>query len=184
MPESVAGQHGHDRLWDVAVALLLGFALSEQEAWPLLLEFSDRCRPPWSENELRHKVEDALTKSRLPLGYLLTEESEEPGQGLAALYQEAIRTPLTLPWGVGRGWKLRRRLRELARLCQLLQERAGAHPFAIGCDRAGELFGVRKQVTARWLKILVRDGVLTMARNYSRQYRRTRRYRYVLGNAG
>ena len=48
------------------------FALTEEEAWPVLLEYNRRCRPPWSK-ELRHKLKDTAKEGRQPLprGYLL-----------------------------------------------------------------------------------------------------------------
>jgi hypothetical protein len=71
MPASVSGNHGHDAAWEVAVVLVRGFALTAEEALPLLREFSAHCSPPWSEKELLHKLADAEHKSRLPRGYLL-----------------------------------------------------------------------------------------------------------------
>jgi hypothetical protein len=59
MPESVSGQHGHDRCFAVACRLLIDFDLPEAEAWPILREFNSRCVPPWSEKELAHKLADA-----------------------------------------------------------------------------------------------------------------------------
>jgi hypothetical protein len=59
MPESVSGQHGHDRCFAVACRLLIDFDLPESEAWPILREFNSRCVPPWSEKELAHKLADA-----------------------------------------------------------------------------------------------------------------------------
>jgi putative DNA primase/helicase len=88
MPESISGQRGHDAAWAVAQVLLRGFTLTEQEAWPLLLEFNRRCRPEWSEQELRHKVESVQARSKLPAGYILT----RPPEG--AVSRGAPRAPL------------------------------------------------------------------------------------------
>jgi hypothetical protein len=59
MPESVSGQHGHDRCFAVACRLVIDFNLPESEAWPILREFNSRCVPPWTEKELAHKLADA-----------------------------------------------------------------------------------------------------------------------------
>lgn len=59
IPSAVAGQHGHDQTFSVAVALMHGFNLSESEAWPILLDYGARCQPPWSIAELRHKLTSA-----------------------------------------------------------------------------------------------------------------------------
>jgi putative DNA primase/helicase len=71
MPSAVSGQGGHPATWAVAQVLLRGFALSVDEARPLMGEYNARCQPPWSEKELEHKLTDADQKSRLPRGYLL-----------------------------------------------------------------------------------------------------------------
>jgi hypothetical protein len=73
MPPAVAGQHGHQQTFAVAVALVHGFALSDAEAWPILAEYNTRCAPPWSEAELRHKIESAgkLNRHPKPRGHLL-----------------------------------------------------------------------------------------------------------------
>jgi|GEM_PF-6170079 len=73
MPPAVSGQHGHDQTFAVAVTLLHGFALSEPEAWHVLCEYNERCSPPWSESDLRHKLTDAgrLNRHSKPRGHLL-----------------------------------------------------------------------------------------------------------------
>ena len=69
---AVAGARGHDVTWAAAVALVRGFALSSSDALSLLMsDYNPRCSPPWSERELRHKVESAERDGRLPRGYLL-----------------------------------------------------------------------------------------------------------------
>ncbi len=61
---AISGQNGHSQTFRVAVVLILKFSLSFEQAWSLLLEYSERCLPPWSEKELRHKLEDALKLRR------------------------------------------------------------------------------------------------------------------------
>lgn len=56
---SVSGQRGHDRAFHAACVLVLGFGLFQDDALALMHEFNQRCEPPWSERELRHKVEQA-----------------------------------------------------------------------------------------------------------------------------
>ena len=75
MPAGVSGNGGHDATFKAAVALVHGFALEESEAWPLLLEFNARCDPPWSNQELLHKLKDAgkLERYPHPYGHLLDE---------------------------------------------------------------------------------------------------------------
>ena len=73
MPPAISGQGGHNATLRVACVLVHGFALPPEQAWPLLCEYNERCEPPWSERELRHKLEEAgrLTTHRHPRGYLL-----------------------------------------------------------------------------------------------------------------
>jgi hypothetical protein len=60
MNASVSGQRGHDTAFAAACALVLGFGLDQETALQLLMgEWNERCQPPWSEHELRHKVRSA-----------------------------------------------------------------------------------------------------------------------------
>lgn len=60
MEPSVSGQGGHNAAFKAACALVLGFDMTTDQAYNLLAsEFNPRCQPPWSEKELRHKVESA-----------------------------------------------------------------------------------------------------------------------------
>ena len=60
---AISGASGHNATFAVACKLV-GFKLSPVEAWPLLLEFNQRCQPRWNECELRHKLEDAFRHAR------------------------------------------------------------------------------------------------------------------------
>ncbi len=57
---AVEGQGGDRHTFWVACLLVRDFALSVEEALPLMLEWNQTCRPPWSEGALRHKLERAL----------------------------------------------------------------------------------------------------------------------------
>jgi hypothetical protein len=72
MPSAIQGQHGSDAAFMVAKILIHDFALSENEAWPILLEYNERCDPPWSHSELKHKIESAknLTRAKRERGAL------------------------------------------------------------------------------------------------------------------
>ena len=78
---SISGSCGHDSAWHAAQTIARGFALSFADGYPILEEFNNRCQPPWSEKELRHKWEDAAEKSRKPLGYILNRSRPMPGIG-------------------------------------------------------------------------------------------------------
>lgn len=70
MDPANSGQGGHGQTFNVACVLALGFELEEDEAWPILCDYNDRCQPPWKEKELRHKLTDALKRPG-ERGYLL-----------------------------------------------------------------------------------------------------------------
>jgi len=57
---AVSGQGGHDTAFRAACAVGPGFDLTPEHAFRLLWEhYNPRCVPPWSETELRHKIDDA-----------------------------------------------------------------------------------------------------------------------------
>jgi len=62
MPGAISGAGGHDQTFAVACALVK-FGLSPDDAWPLLLEYNQRCQPQWNERELRHKLDDAFNRA-------------------------------------------------------------------------------------------------------------------------
>jgi len=76
-PEAISGQEGHKATFKVAIALIRGFDLSEAQALDFLRRYNQRCKPHWSERELKHKLADAAQVrpqkgQRLkPRGYLL-----------------------------------------------------------------------------------------------------------------
>lgn len=71
MNPSIAGSGGHDSAYLAAQAIVRGFCLSAEEGLPILQEFNQRCTPPWSENELQHKLESAQKDSRRDWGYII-----------------------------------------------------------------------------------------------------------------
>jgi hypothetical protein len=60
---AVSGQRGHDKAFKAAVSIGPGFDLPADVAYRMLWEhYNPRCDPPWSEKELKHKVDDAYEK--------------------------------------------------------------------------------------------------------------------------
>lgn len=78
IPGAVAGQHGHDRTFYAAGKLVRGFALDHEAAYALLAEWNQKCEPPWSEHDLRRKLEQAARQPG-PRGTLLTSDPLPPG---------------------------------------------------------------------------------------------------------
>lgn len=83
MDPAISGSGGHRATWRVAQVVVRGFALGYAEALDILREFNQRCEPPWTERELSHKVESAVTRSRMPRGCLL-----DPGRAQPAWHSE------------------------------------------------------------------------------------------------
>ncbi len=64
---AISRQGGHDQTFKVTCALLHGFHLDDETAYALLFaDYNPRCVPPWSETELRHKVESARARGSYP----------------------------------------------------------------------------------------------------------------------
>jgi alkylated DNA nucleotide flippase Atl1 len=77
MDGAIAGQAGHNQTFKAANVLIRRFGLSIEEAMLLLQEWNQaKCVPPWSERELRHKLEDAA-KGAVPRESLLGRSGNE-----------------------------------------------------------------------------------------------------------
>lgn len=88
MDPAISGQGGHSATYAAATALVHGFQLSPDRALAILLEhYNPRCEPPWSERELRHKVDDAASRSHeRPYGWLLADHAlDDPAVDLSAI---------------------------------------------------------------------------------------------------
>jgi len=103
MPPAISGQGGHNRTYAAATALVHGFGLDAPAALALLIErYNPRCEPPWSERELRHKVEDAASKPHAkPFGWLRDASDDDgPAVDLSAFDPDPARpepTPVPDP---------------------------------------------------------------------------------------
>ena len=100
MEPAIAGARGHDKTFAVACVLVIGFGLTEPEAFSLLREYNARCDPPWNEKELAHKIRSAAKqpgernylrnaqKSEWDSIMLPTYSSEPSGNGVAVQISE------------------------------------------------------------------------------------------------
>ena len=74
---AISGQKGHNAAFKTACKVGPGFDLSPDAAYRLLAtHYNPRCEPPWSERELRHKVDEAY-KVETRRGWL--KDAERPG---------------------------------------------------------------------------------------------------------
>lgn len=71
IPPAVAGRHGDADTFRVCCRLVRGFALDDDSALFVLREWNVRCEPPWSEDQLRAKLNGARRYGREPVGGLL-----------------------------------------------------------------------------------------------------------------
>lgn len=71
-PPSISGQNGSGQTFAIACALANGFDLNEADVIRYLTLYSDRCQPPWSEREIAHKAQSAITAQHSkPRGHLI-----------------------------------------------------------------------------------------------------------------
>lgn len=80
MPPAISGQGGDTATYNVALVLAKDFDLEESTAFELLAEWNaSQCQPPWSQMDLRHKLQSAMRSPRPP-GRLL-QTSQAPSHG-------------------------------------------------------------------------------------------------------
>lgn len=91
-PEAVSGAGGSNTCFHVCCVLTQGFALDEETALDAIQDWNARCKPPWTEAELRHKLKDAAkAASEKPRGYLLGEQaSSQPAQPATQAAGESV----------------------------------------------------------------------------------------------
>jgi hypothetical protein len=85
VPPAISGQGGHNQTMEAARVVCWGFDLGKDVGYQILDQhYNPRCRPPWSERDLRHKCHDADTKDfGKPRGWLLNGDRTYTGNGQA-----------------------------------------------------------------------------------------------------
>lgn len=68
VPFAVEGAGGDTQTLKLAAALVNDFDLTEEEAWPILIDWNAGCSPPWPESELRTKLTNATRYGTHPKG--------------------------------------------------------------------------------------------------------------------
>ena len=58
-PGAISGQGGDGHTFTVACRLVNDFGLTDDEAWPLLCDWNNKCQPAWSMDDLRKKLTNA-----------------------------------------------------------------------------------------------------------------------------
>ena len=75
IPPAISGQGGHAHTFMTACRLVRGFLLDAEEAYAVMCDWNRGCKPPWSERDLRRKIEQAFEYGQLPFGALLETET-------------------------------------------------------------------------------------------------------------
>jgi putative DNA primase/helicase len=97
---AVSGQNGHSKLKWAASCVIQGFLLPDATSKRLLCDdYNPRCEPPWSEEEIDHKVRQAHTRPLdKPWGWLLDDDERQarggqrcPGGGPGRAEEEAAK---------------------------------------------------------------------------------------------
>jgi hypothetical protein len=96
IPGAVSGEGGHNQTFKVACVLIHGFNMGRVESFVLLSEWNKRCQPPWTEKELRHKIESA-DKQTGDRGYLLKGKESDLDKVMVPDYQEPKPLRLVAP---------------------------------------------------------------------------------------
>lgn len=89
-PPAVSGERGHDHTFSVVcrcVELFGGFGgLSDDELLEALSAWNERCEPPWTEKELRHKITSARKRTGTVVPQVSSDDTEWPTLDDTALY--------------------------------------------------------------------------------------------------
>ena len=96
---AIAGQFGHDATFAAACVLVLDFNLSPDEAMAIFVEWNQTCEPPWSEHDLRRKLEEANKQPGERGKKVANERGKAPKAKNGAA--GARRNGAQLVWGVG-----------------------------------------------------------------------------------
>lgn len=92
-PGAVSGSGGHNTTLYLAQTLVNGFCLEPDVALQLLADhYNPKCEPPWSEKELRHKIDSAVSNPcDKPRGWKLNEpqqRSQGPEPDVSAVVKQ------------------------------------------------------------------------------------------------
>ena len=96
---AVEGQGGDQHTFVAACLLVHDFALTDEEAWPLLVEWNELCQPPWSESELRAKLRGGSKYASRPYGVRRSLDAVEAARAAITEWQQ-LGGPEHLMWAV------------------------------------------------------------------------------------
>lgn len=81
IPKAIQGQNGSSATLTVATRVVVDFNIAHDSdaALQLMREYSQRCQPPWTDKELRHKLKEAdrlATEKGEPRGHLRNDQHD------------------------------------------------------------------------------------------------------------
>ena len=106
---AIVGEGGNGHTVQAITKLCWDFALSPEEAWPLLSAWNETCEPPWTEKELAYKIEH-LHEGDSPRGLaraaleLRRKKTRAPAAGRLVDFVPILRARSKTPW-VSTPWK-------------------------------------------------------------------------------
>lgn len=107
---AVEGQGGDQHTFVAACLLVHDFAFTDDEAWPLFVEWNETCQPPWSETDLRAKLRGGHKYASRPYGVRRSLDAIEAVRALITEWQQ-LGAPEHLMW------PMLDRCRPLAEVC-------------------------------------------------------------------
>jgi hypothetical protein len=93
----VEGNGGDLHTFRAAALLVHDFALTDEEAWPLLLEWNESCQPPWDESDLRAKLHGGGKYGKADYGCKRALDAVEAAKKLIADWQAAGSSETEMP---------------------------------------------------------------------------------------
>lgn len=108
---AIEGNGGDEHTFIAGALLAHDFALPEEEAWPLLVEWNETCQPPWSLDDLAAKLRGGAKYATRPFGCRRTIDVVDAARAELRAWQDA-RT------GEAGMRAVLERVRELAGLCE------------------------------------------------------------------
>ncbi len=94
MGPAIAANGGGSKTFLAAQHLVRGFMLSDSEAFDLMSDWNRDCEPPWTDNELRHKIQSARSDGdTVAIGEHMQTPSDQRYNGSVGLSENDDGTP-------------------------------------------------------------------------------------------
>ena len=99
IPGAVSGDAGHTATFNAVAHMMIGFDLHSDDAMSIIeSDYNPRCSPPWSERELKHKIDSVVRGCKRERGYLLVDRPTVNSTATAAQLAPAIPDETDVDW--------------------------------------------------------------------------------------